>query len=182
MRNLFFTIAGAAAFGFIGYFAAVVFGACVCLVIAYWKDGIVARVCYGIMVVAFSIALIFLFGSAVQNLPKGTRIDLPQIAICGGFIAGFASFFRKQPKSVLQTPQGSRGRRIHTLIDRAIFLLSWISVGMFFADLIFFAPKGNFTWLSDCGLILFATALPLLTFRRVFLKLRHEPKWNADKK
>jgi divalent metal cation (Fe/Co/Zn/Cd) transporter len=192
MRNLFFAIAGAAAFGFIGYFAALVFGACLGLVVAYWRDGIFARVYYGIMVLAFSIALIFLFSSTVQNLLKGIPIDLPQIAIYGGFIAGigtylwaaFASFPRRQSKSVLQKPLKSG--RSHTIIDRTILLLSWISIVMFFVDLVFFAPKGsflvNFTWLSEGGLILFATALALLAVRRIFLKPRYEPKWNADKK
>jgi hypothetical protein len=190
MRSLYSLIAGFAVFGFIGFFAASVFGACIGLIVAYWRDGILARVYYGIMVLPFFVAIVFFFGDTVRNLLVGTPINFPQVALCVGFVAGIGNwiraFYHRPSKSLLLKPPESPRGRIYSLIDRSIFLLSWTSILMFSIDLIFFAPKGsflvNFTWLSVAGLVLYSIALVLLIFRRIFLKQRQEHKWKMEKK
>jgi hypothetical protein len=190
MKSLYYLIAVFAAYGFIGFFAASMFGVCILLIVAYWRDGAFARVYYVVMLLPFFIAIVYCFGATVQDLLEGTPMNFAQVALCVGFIAGIGNwiraFYHRPSKSLLlQPPESPRGR-IYSLIDRSIFLLSWTSLLMFSIDLIFFAPKGsflvNFTWLSEAGLILYSIALVLLVFRRVLLKQRQEPKWNMKKK
>jgi hypothetical protein len=191
MKSLFFLITGAAAFGFIGYFLALVYGGFVCLLTAYWRDSILARIYYGVPVLTFSITILLYLNGTIQKILKGGSIDLPEISIYGGFIGGIGTYLwslwaafnsvpRRQPTSLLGKPHEPKSSGMHMVIDKIILLLSWISIVMLFVYSIFFSQEG-LTWLSQWAIIFFVAALLLLAFRRVFLKQRHEPKWNADK-
>ena len=190
MRSFFHLVTGFAAFGFIGFFAASVFGICIGLVVAFWREGIHARVYYGIMAVPALGAIIYFCVAAVQNLLSATSANLPEVGLSAGFLAGLANFLRvfsrRKLKASLRTPAHKKQGRMQAIVDRSIFVLSWISILMLLIDLIFIAPMGaflvNFTWLSETGLILYVIALVLLAVRRVFLKQKDEPKWNMERK
>ncbi len=63
---------------------------------------------------------------------------------------------------------------IRALVDKVIIVLGFTAVALLLVDGISVVPRGyfflNFTWLSEAGVVLYAIALALYAFRRVFLK------------
>lgn len=110
MRSIYYLIAGSAAFGFIGFFAALVFGAGIALFIAFLREGTYARIYFGILALSMTVAVVFFFGGTVRNLLSGISMNLPQVALCVGFLVGIASYLRAFKYLSRKSTAYSRGR------------------------------------------------------------------------
>ena len=71
-------------------------------------------------------------------------------------------------------------------LDRLIFILGWIGIGMLVGYSIFFDPFSPFyvffKWLQYCGGILTITSIVLFVLRRFVFQWAGEPRWKDENK
>jgi hypothetical protein len=98
MRSIFYFIAGSAAIGFLGFFAATLFGVGIMLFIAFLGGRTYARIYFGTLALSITIAVVvgavFFFDRAARSLLSATSTGWPDLALCVGFLVGLANDLR----------------------------------------------------------------------------------------